>query len=153
MPTTTTKMTPAEMDALVDLHLAAEMAGDVDGSVAMYTPDVEHDVVGSPDGVLTGPDQAKEFYEYLTQNVKVTEVDVARSYHGDDFCVIEHDVRSTVPGEFLGVPGNGREIQFRMLHVWEFRDGAMSREQVWLDGSSIVAQLTAPDGAPEGATA
>jgi hypothetical protein len=32
-----------------------------------------------------------------------------------------------------------------MLHVWEFRDGLISRENVWLDGSSILAQLTAPD--------
>jgi predicted ester cyclase len=51
----------------------------------------------------------------------------------------------TVPGEFLGVAGNDRRITFRMLHVWEFRDGLMSRENVWLDGGSIVAQLTSPD--------
>jgi len=30
-----------------------------------------------------------------------------------------------------------------MLHVWDFKDDAISREQVWLDGGSIVAQLTA----------
>jgi hypothetical protein len=31
-----------------------------------------------------------------------------------------------------------------MLHVWDFKDDAISREQVWLDGGSIAAQLTAP---------
>jgi hypothetical protein len=31
-----------------------------------------------------------------------------------------------------------------MLHIWEFRDGLMSRENIWLDGGSIVHQLTAP---------
>lgn len=30
-----------------------------------------------------------------------------------------------------------------MLHVWEFKDGAISRENVWLNGGAIVAQLTA----------
>ena len=30
-----------------------------------------------------------------------------------------------------------------MLHVWDFKDDAISREQVWLDGGSIAAQLTA----------
>jgi hypothetical protein len=30
-----------------------------------------------------------------------------------------------------------------MLHVWEFRDGRISRENVWLNGGAIVAQLTA----------
>ncbi|WP_274381666.1 hypothetical protein [Segeticoccus rhizosphaerae] len=29
-----------------------------------------------------------------------------------------------------------------MLHVWDF--DAISREQVWLDGAAIAAQLTAP---------
>lgn len=51
----------------------------------------------------------------------------------------------TVPGEFLGIPGNGRRITFRLLHVWEFRHGLISRENVWLDGGSVLAQLTAPE--------
>jgi predicted ester cyclase len=28
-----------------------------------------------------------------------------------------------VPGEFLGIPGQGRQISFRMLHVFEFKQG------------------------------
>ena len=66
-----------------------------------------------------------------------------RSYYGERFCVTEHLTTGTVPGVFLGVPGNGRRVTFRMLHVWEFRDGAISRENIWLDGGAIVAQLTA----------
>jgi hypothetical protein len=31
------------------------------------------------------------------------------------------------------VPGNGRLISFRLLDVWEFRDGLISRENVWMD--------------------
>jgi hypothetical protein len=38
-----------------------------------------------------------------------------------------------------------------MLHVWEFKDGRMSRENVWLDGDAIVAQLTAPQAVGVGA--
>jgi hypothetical protein len=63
--------------------------------------------------------------------------------YGDDFCVVEHLTKGAVTGEFLGIPGHGREVSFRLLHVWEFRDGLMSRENVWLDGGSVVAQLTA----------
>jgi len=33
-----------------------------------------------------------------------------------------------------------------LLHVWEFRDGLISRENTWLDGGSIVAQLTSDEG-------
>lgn len=138
-------MKPSEMDELIERHLAAERASDPAGSVAVYTDDVEHDVVGFPTGPVRGKEAAQGFYEYLVGNVKTESMDVTHQYYGDDFCVIEHDTTGTVPGEFLGVPGNGRRINFRLLHVWEFKDGLISRENVWLDGGAVIAQLTAPN--------
>ena len=44
--------------------------------------------------------------------------------------------------EFLGLPGNGRRITFRILHVFDFRDGLVSRAQVWIDSAAIMVQLT-----------
>ena len=38
---------------------------------------------------------------------------------------------------------NGRRVTFRIFHVFEFNDGVITREQVWLDTGAIVAQLTA----------
>ncbi len=137
-------MNREDMDRLIKAHLAAEMAGDPAGCVAVYTDDVEHDVVGWPSGPLHGRDGAKTFYEQLVRDIATEEMVPVRSYYGDDFCVIEHEWRGTVPGAFLGVPGNGRRITFRLLHVWEFRDGLISRENVWLDGGAIVHQLTEP---------
>lgn len=133
-----------EMDRLIEQHLTAEKAGNPEGSVAMYTDDVVHDVVGSPLGVLKGPDAAQQFYGWLTKNIHTEQMDVNRAWYGDDFCVIEHQWHGTVPGEFMGIAGNGRRISFRMLHVWEFKDRAMSRENVWLDGGSIIQQLNVP---------
>jgi steroid delta-isomerase-like uncharacterized protein len=136
-----------EMDRLIEEHLAAERAGDPSGAVAMYTDDVIHDVVGSPTGPMHGPEGAKAFYEMLTQNISTERMDVSHAWYGEDFCVIEHQWQGTIPGEFLGVPGHGRRISFRLLHVWEFKDGRMSRENVWMDGASVIAQLTAPETA------
>jgi len=136
-------MTRAEMDRLIEQHLTAEKASDPDGSVVMYTDDVIHDVVGSPLGALEGPEAAKGFYEFLTANIQTERMDVNHAKYGEDFCVIEHQWHGTVPGEFLGIPGNGKQISFRMLHLWEFKDDAMSRENVWLDAGSIIQQLTA----------
>jgi steroid delta-isomerase-like uncharacterized protein len=140
-------MQRAEMDRLIEQHLVAETAGDTAGCVAMYTDDVIHEVVGGPLGPLSGPDAARGFYEVLTTNIKTERMDVNHAWYGEDFCVLEHQWHGTVPGEFLGVPGHGKQISFRMLHVWEFKDGCMSRENVWLDGGSIIAQLTAADAA------
>jgi hypothetical protein len=61
-------MGPSEMDRLIEQHLAAERAKDPGGSVAVYTEDVEHDVVGSPTGPVHGKEAAHRFYEYLNQN-------------------------------------------------------------------------------------
>ncbi|MDP8902062.1 MAG: hypothetical protein M3N33_13175 [Actinomycetota bacterium] len=37
-----------EMRTLIQRHLEAEGAGDVEGAVAVYTDDIVHDAVGSP---------------------------------------------------------------------------------------------------------
>jgi ketosteroid isomerase-like protein len=37
----------------------------------------------------------------------------------------------------------GNQLSHRLLRVWEFRDGRISRENVWIDSGSAIAQLTA----------
>jgi steroid delta-isomerase-like uncharacterized protein len=137
-------MDAAEMDRLIELHLAAERAGDADASVAMYTEDVEHDVVGAPHGPLQGREAARGFYEQLNHDIGTESMVAKRTYHGADFCVTEHEWTGTVHGEFLGIPGHGRRVSIRMLHLWEFSEGRISRENLWLDGGTAVAQLSAP---------
>lgn len=112
-------------------------------AISVYTDDVEHDVIGSPAGALHGPDAAREFYDQLGADLDTEQMRPVREQYGDDFCVVEHECTGTVKGSLSGVPGNGRRVTFRILHVWDFKDDAISREQVWLDGGSIVAQLTA----------
>jgi steroid delta-isomerase-like uncharacterized protein len=136
-----------EMDRLIDTHITSEMAGDTAGAVAVYTDDVVHDVVGFPTGPAQGKAAAQGFYDFLVKNFHTEAMVPTHTYYGDDFCVIEHDCTATVPGEFLGIPGEGRRITFRMVHVFEFRDGLISREQVWLDSGSVIGQLTAPEAA------
>jgi steroid delta-isomerase-like uncharacterized protein len=132
------------MDRLIEAHLRAETAGDTAGCVAMYTDNVEHDVVGAPHGPVHGKTAAQGFYDQLVRDVSTEAMTATRRYYGDDFCVVEHQWTGTVSGSLLGIPGQGRRITFRMLHVWEFEDGLMRRENVWLDGGTIVQQLTAP---------
>lgn len=130
-----------QMDELIDTHIKAEMAGDIPASVAVYTDDVVHDVVGSPTGPVTGKDAASGFYEYLTSTLDTEAMVPTRSYYGDDFCVVEHDATAVINGEFMGIPGQGKRVTFRLLHIWEFGDGKISRENVWMDGGAIAAQL------------
>jgi steroid delta-isomerase-like uncharacterized protein len=133
-----------QMRALVDRHLKAEGAGDVEGAVAVYTDDVVHDAVGFPGSPRQGKDAAREFYGFLTANFRTENEEPLHQFVTDTALVLEQQMTGTVIGEMLGIPGNGRKISFRILHVFEFRDGLVSREQVWIDSAAIVEQLTAP---------
>jgi steroid delta-isomerase-like uncharacterized protein len=137
-------MDPAEMDRLIEQHLQAEETGDLDAAVAVYTDDVEHDVVGAPGGPLYGPAAARERYTELLDNVRSGDMVLRHRYHADRACIVEHEVSATVTGRFAGIPGNGREVRFRMLHVFEFTDGRISRENVWMDAATVMAQLAEP---------
>jgi steroid delta-isomerase-like uncharacterized protein len=130
------------MQSLVDRHLRAEGLGDVDGAVAVYTDDIEHDVVGFPHSPTHGIDGARDFYNYLTANFRAEGEEVVHRYITDDSMILEQIMTGTVIGSMLGLPGNGRRISFRMLHVFEFRDDLISRENIWLDGAAITAQLS-----------
>jgi predicted ester cyclase len=69
-------------------------------------------------------------------------MDLNHAWYGENFCVIEHQCTASVPGEFHGIAGNGKRVSFRLLHIWEFKAGHISRENIWMDGNAIVAQLT-----------
>jgi steroid delta-isomerase-like uncharacterized protein len=131
-------MTPNEMEALIEAHLRAEGNGDPDGAVANYAEDIEHDVVGFPGSPLRGIPAALEFYRQLVKEIRTD----GEERYADNAVIIENLITATVIGQFLGIPGNGKQVKFRALHVFEFRDSRISRENLWLDGSAIAAQLT-----------
>jgi steroid delta-isomerase-like uncharacterized protein len=136
-----------EMISIVERHLKAEGAGDVDGAVAVYTDDIVHDEVGLPGSPRTGKAAARGFYEYLTANFRTENEEPLHRYFDGDTMVLEQKMTGTVIGEMLGIPGNNRRVTFGILHVFDFRDGLICREQVWIDSGAIAAQLTA-DAAP-----
>jgi steroid delta-isomerase-like uncharacterized protein len=136
----------SEKLALIHKHLDAEGAGDVETACSVYADDVEHDAVGFPGAPCFGVDAARAFYEHLTANIRTTGEKPLRQYEASDGAVIlEAEMSADVIGEFMGIPGNGRNITFRILHVFAFDDSLITREQVWLDTGAIVAQLTAAE--------
>jgi ketosteroid isomerase-like protein len=104
-----------EMIALVEQHLKAEGAGDVEGAVAVYTDDVVHDEVGFPDTPRTGKDAAREFYRFLTGNFRTEDEAPLNRFFDGDTMILEQNMTGTVIGEMLGIPGNDRRVTFRIL--------------------------------------
>jgi predicted ester cyclase len=85
---------------------------------------------------------ARGFYDFLTANFRTEDEEPLHRFFAGDTMILEQSMTGSVIGEMLGIPGNGRRVTFRILHVFDFRDGLVSREQVWIDIGAIVAQLT-----------
>jgi steroid delta-isomerase-like uncharacterized protein len=130
------------MQALVDGHMRAEGQGDIDGALAVYTDDIEHDVVGFPNSPSRGKKGARDFYTCLTANFRTEGWEVLHRYVAGAAMVLEQLMTGTVIGALLGLPGNGRRISFRMLHLFEFRNELISRENIWLDTAAVIDQLS-----------
>lgn len=135
-------LTPAQMDQKIDEHFGFEARDDIEGVLATLTPDVEHDIVGWPSGPTHGRAAARPFYQTLFADLADGRVECRRRLYGDDFLVDESLWRGTAPGKPFGLEGKGRPLEFRLLHVVEFTDdGAIRRENVWVDLAAIIRQL------------
>jgi ketosteroid isomerase-like protein len=132
----------AMMDRAIDEHFGYEACDDVEGVLATLAHDVDHDVVGSPTGPVRGRDEARSFYDRLFADLEQGDVSSTRRYYGPDFVVDESRWRGTAVGNPLGFAGRNRPLDFRILHLFEFGDdGAIRRENVWMDTLAIAAQL------------
>ena len=135
-------ITRSEMDRRIDEHFAFEANDDVAGVLATLAPGAEHDIVGWPGGPTRGRAAARPFYDALFADLADGEVKTLRRLYGDDFLVDESMWRGTAAGRPFGLEGKGRPLEFRLLHVIEFAgDGAMKRENVWVDMGAILRQL------------
>jgi uncharacterized protein len=134
--------TPSEMDRKIDEHFRYEAQDNVEGVLATLAADVEHDIVGAPTGPTYGPANARPFYESLFADLSDSKVESLRRLYGADFLVDESHWSGRAPGRPFGLEGRGRPLEFRLLHVFEFAaDGAIKRENVWLDMAAIMRQL------------
>ena len=71
-----------------------------------------------------------------------SKVTCIRRLYGDSFLIDESMWEGTAPGNPFGLPGRGRPLRFRLLHVLDFTaSGDIEKEQVWVDMASIIAQL------------
>ena len=139
--TTRPSLTTAQMDDLVDRHFRAEEAGDLDAIAAGFTRDAEHDVAGRPGGVLRGGQQIAAFYEGLLAELQIERFATLRRSYGKDHVVDESILHGRAIGRPFGLAGNGKQVQVRLLHVFDFAEGLISRESAWIDLPALQQQL------------
>jgi predicted ester cyclase len=111
--------------------------------VDSLTEDVNHLVVGSPLGELQGRAAVRPMYVELFGHLKGESVQPVQRWYGENFLVDETMWTGHVSdGKFFGLPGKSGHATFRILHVFEIRDGKISRENVWCDAAALAQQLS-----------
>lgn len=135
-------MTREQMDALVDEHFRFEAMDDIDGVMSTLQDGAVHEVIPSPVGELDDAAEQLGYYELLFASIKGEGVEPLRRYYGENFLVDETLWHGRIEdGRPFLCDGRSGEVSFRLLHVFEFRDGKICREQVWCDLAAIQRQL------------
>jgi uncharacterized protein len=135
-------MTPQQMDQVINQHFMFEASDDVEGVVGSLAEEVEHEVVPSPMGAQTDRAGIRDFYTMLFADLKGESVTPVRRLYGKDFVVDETMWHGRIEnGRIFLCEGKSGLVSFRLLHVFELRDGKISREQVWCDVAAVQRQL------------
>jgi ketosteroid isomerase-like protein len=135
-------VTHEEMDDLVNRHFGFEATDDVDGVMSTLADGAEHEVIPSPVGAIDDPAEQRAYYELLFSSITGESVERIRRYYGEDFLVDETLWHGTVDdGRPFLCDGKSGNVSFRLLHVFEIREGKIAREQVWCDLAAIQRQL------------
>ena len=136
---------------IIDRHFAAENAHDIEATLATYTDDVIWDDVANPACPVRGKQATAGMYEGILAAFPDLHFESVMRFGDADHVVDEAIVTGHADGSFLGVDGGGAAVRFRMLHVFDLRDGLIAREQAWFDSADVLRQITAHLDAAEAA--
>lgn len=136
------RMTRQQMDELVNQHFGYEATDDVEGVLSSLSDEVRHEVVPSPMGEQSDKEGIRAFYKMLFADLKGESVTPVRRLYGDDFLVDEAIWNGhVVDGRPFLMNGRSGKVSFRLLHVFELREGRIASEQVWCDLAALQRQL------------
>ena len=137
-------MTPDEIDRILERHFTALQNRDLDGILATYTDDIEHDAVGSDPNPIRGKPAVGSFYRESLGDLASTKVIPVRRLYGDRFAIDESIVDGYAQGRPFDLEGYSRPVRFRVLRLFEFADGLIARESAWFDIVAVQRQLALP---------
>lgn len=126
---------------IIESHFAAENDHDIDAALATYTADIIWDDVSDPRCPLRGSAAAGANYAEIMRTLPDLHLESVLRFSCDGHAVDESILTGTVNGSYLGVECHGAPVRFRILHVFDLRDGLISREQAWFDTASVIAEL------------
>jgi steroid delta-isomerase-like uncharacterized protein len=133
-------------EAVVAEHMRAEMAGDLDATLATFTGEAEYDIVPLP-LVHIGDAEVRGLLANLLGAFPDLGLHAKVLRHADDAVVIEGLMTGTHRGVYAGFEPTGRSMELRAAIFFTFDGPDLRRETVYYDELTLLAQLgVLPDG-------
>ena len=92
---------------------------------------------------MHGRSAAGEIYEGIIDAIPDLHLESVSRFASGDHVVDESVATGHIEGTFIGIDGGGAPVRFRILHVFDIRDGLISREQAWFDTAGVIRQVEA----------
>jgi hypothetical protein len=106
-------MTRDEIDQVLERHFAALQKRDLDGILATYADDAEHDAVGRDPNPIHGKAALGAFYRESLADLANTKVIPVRRLYGDEFAIDESILDGYAHGRPFDLEGYSRPVRFR----------------------------------------
>ena len=131
----------ARREAKVREHIAAETAGDLDGTLATMPGGANYRIL--PLGVEhDGDDQVRELLAGLLRAFPDLQLIPVRVHHAADAVIVEGRTRGTQHTEWAGIASQGRVMDVEAAVVFRFDGDRLTNETVYYDHATAAAQLT-----------
>jgi steroid delta-isomerase-like uncharacterized protein len=130
----------AQREAVVAEHMRAEMAGDLDATLATFAGEPEYDIVTIP--VLhRGDVDVRGLLADLLGAFPDLGLHANVLRHADDAVVIEGLMTGTHRGPYAGFEPTGRSMELRAAIFFTFDGPNLLRETVYYDELTLLGQL------------
>ena len=142
----TTNLSQTEVDSrlrIVDEHLRAENAHDVDAIMRTFSDDPIFILNGN---TFSGRDAVRGMYESFgfggQGGFARIQVETVRRFVSDEAVVVEAVLRAEHTNAWQGIPATGRTIEVPLCAIFPFDEaGRLRGERVYLDGAIMLKQL------------
>ena len=126
---------------LIRTGFAALSAGDVDGCLALASPDLIINLAELP-GPRHGRETWRQDFEMMRRAFPGLQAHIEDIVAAEDKVAVRVRFRGTHSGEFLGIPATGRAIEYVSHEFYRIADGLIAEEWICSDTATLLRQLS-----------
>ncbi len=128
-----------QREAVVNAHIVAENAGNIDATIATFHHP-RYNVV--PMGAISDGEAAvRELIGGLVHSFPDFHVETRRLHHADEAVIIEAVITGTQKADWAGIATQGKRMEVPIVCVFDFENAKLVNESVYFDFATLERQL------------